>query len=153
MASEFKVRYSFAVTPYETVEFTDTTQTSTKVHTTIDKSFYSSQEYTTGTLSTTIRYKDSHTTTTSPVALSDSSVMNVSVLVRLVYIKILSAASTGTPDVYVQFGNETSVTSFLQGVGDAMALPVAGNTNSIKIFSSGATTRANVEILIANLII
>ena len=66
----------------------------------------------------------------------------------MVYVKILSAGSTGTPDVFIQLGDEETVIVYLTGVGDAVALPIYGNTNSIKILSSGATTVANVELLI-----
>jgi len=153
MASEFKIRHSFSVIPYETVEFTDTTQTCTKVHTSIDKAFTSTKEYITGTLSTSIRYKETYLTTTSGVALSHSSIFNVSATIRLVYVKILSAGSTGTPDAFVQLGDEESVVVYLSGVGDSVVVPVFGSTNSIRILSSGATTVANVELLIANAVL
>jgi hypothetical protein len=150
MASEFKIVYNFGLRPLETVEFTDTTQKCTKVHTTIDKTFSNTKEYITGTTSTSIRYKETYLTTTSAVTLSHSSIFNVSTLIRMLYVKILSAGSSGTPDAFIQLGNEETVVVYLSGVGDAVALPIYGNTNSIKILSSGATTVANVEILIAN---
>lgn len=152
MASEFKIKGNFRVIPLETVEFADTTQTCTKVHTNIDKTFGGSFEYRTGTAATSIRYKESYTTTTSAVALSHANIFNVSAVIRLLYVKILSQAGSQTPNAYIQLGDETTVLVMLEGVNDAVCVPVIGNTNSFKILSDTNKT-ANVEILIANMVL
>ena len=151
--SDFRVECGFRFKPLETVEFTDTSQTSTKIHTSIDKSFVAKITRELGTSPTAVRYKESYNTTDTPVSLTHSSIFDTllgsEAITQMLFIKILKGISTATPDCYVTIEGSTYPISFIEGVGEGFIIPVYNLTSNIKIASSDATTRAEVEIVIA----
>jgi len=151
VATSFKFRYSGQVVPTEEVTLSDGSDVSYNINSNLDKVFGSSTIKTIGTTSTKVLY-DTYLTTTSPVALSHSTILNEVGVMSFLYIKIVSAGSSGTPDVAGKFYTVDPVVDgypfSLSGVGDFIIIPLLMSTASVSIYSTGATTVANVEILV-----
>ncbi len=152
MASNFKLRLSGSVVPTEEVVLADTSTVSYNIHSTIDKILGSSITKDFGTASTEILY-DTYLTTTTPVALSAATILNSDPDMGFLFMKIVSAGSSGTPDVLVSIDALGTQSIMLKGVGDFCMIPFADNINtitaaSIKLSSSVSTTVANIEILV-----
>ena len=148
--ADFKIRRSASLTPIETITLADTTTTADFLHSTIDKSVGSTITETFGTSATDVKYK-AYLTTTSGVALSNATIFNGTGAVTFVFIRIVSAGSSGTPDVSVSFDGGINNPIGLSGVGDFCILPLKWDNldlSNIYIASSGATTVANVEIMV-----
>lgn len=153
MATNYKIRYSGSAIPTEEVALADGTTISYNIHSNIDKILGSSITKDFGTASTEVLY-DTYLTTTTPVALSAAAILNSTPDMGFLFMKIVSAGSSGTPDVLMSIDGATATQSImLKGVGDFLMIPFADNiltitASSIKISSSGATEVANVEILV-----
>jgi len=147
--ANFSIQYSAHCTPIEELEATDSSNKARLVHSSIDKSVGGSGEFSCATTATNIKYKEAPTTS-SAVALNDASLINTFTGCDFLMIKIKSAASTGTPDCDVQLTSSgTPSISLLSGVGDVILLRPKGNSLAdISVKSSGATTIANLEILV-----
>lgn len=147
--SEYLIRRSISLKPIERITLVDTTTTADFVHSTIDKTLASTIIESFGTTVTDIKYK-AYLTTTNDVALSAATIFNVTGAVTFVFIRIVSAGSSGTPNVSVTF-NSIDHPIGLSGAEDFCALPLKWDNqdlSNIKIASSGATTVANVEIMV-----
>ena len=97
MASSFKLRYNVSVTPVEEVTLADGSDVSYNINSNVDKILGGSSSRTIGSTAALVKYKSSYTTTTSGVALSDATILNNATIFTLLFIKIISAGSTGTP--------------------------------------------------------
>ena len=151
MATSFKFRYSASIIPTEEVTLDDGTDISYNINSNLDKTFGSSYTKTIGTVSSKV-VTDTYLTTTSPVALSHSTILNSGVGLAFLFIKIVSAGSSGTPDLILKVNSQDPVTygyvAALSGVGDFYLSPMIYDPDNIEIYSSGATTVANIEILV-----
>ncbi len=141
----FKVDYSASATPIEETLQTDTTQSSTMLHTSIDKSIGGGKVISCGATATNVFYQD-YTTTTTTTATLTSIVSTTPTGIDFIMVKIREAGSTGTPDCSVELSGV--VCAKLSGVGDVCILrPVGLAGTAVEIFSSGATELAKVDIL------
>lgn len=153
MATDFRLIYSGSVTPIEAVTLSDAVDVSRVINSNVDKVLASTIEKSFGSAATEIRYKSSYTTTTSGVALSHSTILNASVSVGFLFIKITGAGSSGTPDCSIAIDGGTNYSIKLSGIGDFCMIPLDDNiygvpTTEVLLISSGATTVADVEIII-----
>lgn len=156
MATYFKLKYSGAVIPIEEPQLTDSSQTVRSLHSNIDKIIGSGIEKAYGTTSTNIKY-GTYTTTTSGVALSSASILNSIFTCNTLCVRIVSAASSGTPEVLISItGNVTANYLLgLEGVGDILLISALGDSqgiytvssSDIYIMSAGSATLANIEIV------
>ena len=155
MATNFKLRISGSVVPTEEVALADTTTVSYNIHSTIDKTLGSSITKDYGTASTEVLY-DTYLTTTAGVVLSHSTILNSDPTVGFLFMKIISAGSSGTPECSIAIDATPNYSIRLTGVGDFCMIPFDDNIYSINasgitVISSGATTVANIEILVGKL--
>lgn len=153
--SDFLIRYSANVIPIERTTLADTTTTVDDVHSTIDKVLGSTITKNYGTAATEVIY-DTYLTTTSGVALSHSTILNSNPTVGFLFIKILSAGSSGTPDCFIGVDAVVNYRIKLSGVGDFCVIPFDDNiwaitAAEISLISSAASTVANIEILVGKL--
>jgi hypothetical protein len=149
----FKINYSAQAVPIEETALTDTNQTIRAIHSSIDKTVGGGIEKSYGETSTNV-VKALVTTTSSYQALSDilSSTFNVGFLM----VTILSAASSSTPEITISFDSGSTYLISAVGVGDVVMIPLLGDsqgltvysTTAIQIKSPGATSTANIEILV-----
>lgn len=147
MASNFKIKFAASALPIEEIQMTDTSQTLSGVHSSIDKSFSGGQTVTFSTTATDVGFDD-YLTTTSGVDLASMGFSGLPQGVKLLFIKIVSAGSSGTPDVQASIDGGSNYTILLSGVNDCTLLRLDGvATNEILLKSSGATTVANVSML------
>lgn len=148
MASSFTLRYNSNVIPYEIVTLADGTTTIKSIHSIIDKGIGGSNEKVIGDTSTFIKYK-AYTTTITGVAFTDSTILNTTGSLNFLAVKIVSAASSSTPQVEISIDG-TNYDIVLYGIGDMCVVPInPTDMANIKIKSSGATTLANIEIMVA----
>lgn len=153
MPTDFRVNYKTTITPTETVTLSDGTDTVKAINSNIDKTLGAGIEKSYGSASTDIKYKDEYITTTLGVALSNVDILNSTADAFFLFIKISSAASSGTPDCYISIDDGTNYTIKLTGAGDFCVIPIddgLGNvrTSNIYVRSSGATTVAKIEVLV-----
>ena len=148
MATSFKFRYSGSVVPTEEVTLSDGTDVSYNINSNLDKVFGSSATQTIGTDAAKVVTK-SYLTTASPVAMSHSTILNATTGLTFMFIKIVSAGSTETPQVEIIFAGTSGTTTILSGVGAFCIMPGLFAPASVTIGSaSGATYVANIEILV-----
>jgi len=149
--ANFKIQYSNRVVPIEEITLADGTTTHEFLHSNIDRTFGSSIKKTISTTSTDVAYV-TYLTTTSPVALNHATILNNSDALSFLSIKIVSAGSSGTPDlVATLWGTDPLVNGYaiaLAGVGDCCMIPMVMPPANITIYSISATTVANVEIVV-----
>tara|TARA_R100001244_G_C5171601_1_gene131724 strand:+ start:7956 stop:8411 length:456 start_codon:yes stop_codon:yes gene_type:complete len=148
MATREKINYRASVIPREEVDLADGSDISYNVHSQVDTTPSSDilKTYTDG-----VGYKNTIATTTSFVGLNSMSLTNAPSEVAFLFIKIISAASSSTPDVRMLFdGASTQNEIKLRGVGDFCVIPLQGSVliAEVKLKSSGSTTIANIEILV-----
>jgi len=153
--SSFLIRYSANIVPIERTTLADTTTTVDDVHSTIDKVLGSTITKDFGTAATEVIY-DTYLTTTSGVVLSHSTILNTNPSVGFLFVKIVSAGSSGTPDCSIAIDAIPNYSIKLSGVGDFCVIPFDDNiygitASGITIISSGAATVANIEILVGKL--
>jgi hypothetical protein len=147
MATSYKLRYSGQVIPTEEVTLDDGSDVSYNINSNLDKIFGSSQILTIGTSSAKVVTKD-YLTTTGAVAMSDATILNTSTGLVFIFIKIVSAGSSSTPQVEIAFSGTSGTTIVLAGVGSFCIMPGLFAPGSVTISSvAGATYVANVEIL------
>lgn len=148
MASSFTVRYSGNVTPYEIVTLADGTTTIKALHSLIDKSIGGSIEKVIGDTASFVKYI-AYLTTTSAVPFNDPRIFNIEATLNFLSVRILSAGSSGVPTVQLTIdGTNFDIT--LYGIGDFCIIPMnVVNMANVQIKSNGATTVANVEIMVA----
>jgi len=148
MASSFTIRYSGSIIPYEIVTLADTTTTIKSLHSVIDTGVGGSIEKTIGDTSTFIKYM-AYETTTSGVALSAATLFNVANSINFLCVKIVSAASSATPQVEISLDG-TNYEVVLLGAGDICMIPTnVLSMNDVKIKTTGATAIANIVIMVA----
>lgn len=152
MATNFKLRISGSVIPTEEVVLTDGSTVSYNIHSTIDKILGGSITKDYGTASTEVIY-DTYLTTTSGVLLSNPAILNSNPTIGFLFIKIVSAGSSGTPDCYISIDSVPNYNIRLVGVGDFCMIPFDDATytltaGDIRVISSASTTVANIEILV-----
>ena len=145
MATTFKIQYAASATPIESTQLTDENNVATSVHSSIDKSVGGGKEISCSTASTNVNYKDYTTVATTTTTLNAITALTV-VGIDFLMVKIREAASTGTPDVTIEIGDQ--IASKLIGVGDVCLIRPSGAAGStIEIFSSAATETAKIDIL------
>ena len=131
----------------ETVVMTDTGQTSTMVHTSIDKSIGGGKEISCGATATNVAYVD-YTTTATATTLLNTALGGTITGIDFLMIKIREAGSTGTPDVVLRLATGDTSPHKLSGIGDVMLLRPSGWAGAdFEIYSSGATELAKLDIL------
>jgi len=91
----------------------------------------------------------SSVTTTSGLSIEDVQYYSKNMgTLNALFIAILSAGSTGTPDVLMSIDG-TNYEYSLSGAGDWMMIPLKSiDAANVKLKSSGATTVANVDIVV-----
>ena len=153
-----KIKYSGNVTVIEEQETMDDSGAVFRgIHSEVGRSLGGTIQKTLGAL-TNISYDASLPTTTSAADIDFSSgdydglTGNSATGIDFLFIAILSAASTGTPDCTIEIGGADLMN--LIGVGDFCILPLKNYSNAgarLAVYSSGATTVANVVVLIGSL--
>jgi len=143
----FKLAISGNVTPIELNTLADGTTVVREVNSTIDKILSSSIEKTYGTDNKVNAYV-AYATKTTAEALETIVPTDLS-FISFIFIKIVSAVSSGTPDVAISVDNDVTYPINLLGIGDFAILPLNGFApTNIHVKSSGSAARANVEIII-----
>ena len=168
MADSATIKYNGSVSITETLEALDTSQTTTIVHSKVDKAFgtdfsfnpasVSEFSLVTGLETTTglvdITFSDlstGHTKATFYDGMTAASEASVDFF----FAYIESALSTGTPDATFKFGNSTLFQPMLKGLGDFCIIPMVnynqGTSNfDVEVISSGSTTLCKLTVLMAN---
>jgi len=156
MADSAKIKYAGSVSVSETLEALDTNNTVTLIHSKIDSTLGGSNDYSlTGVEE--LSYETGLATTTSYVDVDFSSGEydgmggNTEAAIKFLFVKIDSAASTGTPDCHVKVAGVDAMIQ-LSGAGDFCIVPLGeydNATNRIAVKSSEATELANITILAA----
>jgi len=155
----FTMDYSVNIVPKETNTLSDGADTVVTIDSNIDKIIGSSiLSKALGTDATRIKYDATYTTTTTTStgwnSIIGSSPSNV---VKFLFMRIISAGSSGTPTVHVVFDdgvNPSNQLAYLSGVGDWFLLPINANegatytSDEFKVYSPSAATVANVETLL-----
>jgi hypothetical protein len=145
--SNFYVDWVVSVVPIEELIAADTTTKPRIVHSTIDKIPTSKYEEDCADSATNINY-GTYTTTTSGVALSTITSGYGGAGCQSLYIKIISAASSATPNVMVSIDAGSNYDIFIEGVGNWLKIGFAAITiGAIYIKSLSATTIANIEAM------
>ena len=145
MATTFKINYSASATPIEQTQLTDTSQTVSSVHSSIDKSIGGGKEISCSTTATNVNYKDYTTTATTTTTFNTATGLTVTGIDFLM-VKIREAGSSGTPDCTVEVSGV--IASKLIGVNDICLLRLSNVAGSaVEVFSSGSTTLAKIDIL------
>ena len=149
MASNFKVNFRASVIPIEEIEMTDTSQTLSGIHSSIDKMFSGGQTVTMSQTATDVGFVD-YLTTTTGVNFDSLSFSGIPQGIKFIFIKIVSAGSSGTPNVQLSLDGGSSYPLYLTSVNDCLMVRSDGSLTALDIYikSSGATTTANTSILI-----
>jgi hypothetical protein len=146
--SNFYINSRVSITPIEELIGVDGSDKSRIVHSSIDKIFSSEYEKTVGTTATDLDYT-AYTTTASGVDLGTIATIAYGSATYL-FVKIVSAASSSTPNVYISLDNGSSYDVVFAGVGNWVKFEFSGlAVTSILFKSSDAATTANIEILVA----
>ena len=140
-----KINYAASATPTEAVVMTDTNQTSTMLHTSIDKSIGGGKEISCGATATNVFYEDYTTTTTTSTTLT-SIVSTTPTGIDFLMVKIREAVDEdGDSDCSIEISG--TVASKLIGDGDVCILRLPGLAGTaVEIFST-AGKLAKVDIL------
>ena len=146
MATSFKFRYSGSVVPTEEVTLDDGTDVSYNINSNLDKTFGSSFTRTIGAASSKVATA-TYLTTTDAVALSDATILNSGTALVFLFVRIVSAGSTGTPEVGIAFTGGTGGI-LLTGVGDFCILPCFFDPDNVTIVATTAAQVANIELLV-----
>lgn len=151
MADSFSIKFNIYAIPLETVEMTDTTQSLTGVHSSIDRTFGGGMAANCGAVAANVGFVD-YATTTGGVLLGSMGFTGLPQGITFIFIKINSAISTGTPDVFISLDAGTPVYSVsLSGVGDCLLIRSSLGSltgQDILIKSSASAARANISILV-----
>ena len=169
MADSAKIEYSTSVIVSETLESTlDTSDTSTMIHSKVDKALGGSFNITPNTVAGLAIVTGLQTTDSSvDITFSDGTTGHVKdtfydgltaateTSVDFFFAKIESALSTGTPDCTFKFANQTNFQPKLYGVGDFCVIPMDSynqNTGSydVEVISSGPTTRCKITVMMVD---
>jgi len=155
----FTADYAVNITPKETTLLSDGVDTVITVNSNIDKvlgSAISGKSW--GTDAAKIKYDATYTTTTTTTTGWNSIIgSSPTAIVTFLFMRIISAASSGTPNVTVNYDDgvtDAFQIAYLSGVGDCFLLPLNSNearayaTANFKVYSTGATSIANVETLL-----
>ena len=148
MATAYKIKYAASATPIETLTAEDGTTKTSLVHSLIDKTIGGGAEADCGSAAANITYVD-YTTTASNSTTLTTALGGVNITgIDFIMIKIREAGSTGTPDVILRLVDAAAAQQTLSGVGDVIMLRPAGwASDNYKIYSSGATELAKIDIL------
>lgn len=147
MARNFILQVKTSVIPVEVLTLDDATQSSRKQHSNIDRNVGGSIEIDCGSTDTNINVKSTYLTTTGAETI-DTIFSDTITGIDFLYVEILSAGDGGTPDVQISLDG-TNYRHTFSGVGNFEQLRPSGKAGTaIKIKSSGATTVANVRIII-----
>ena len=148
MAISFKLKYAASATPIETIQATDTSQTVSLVHSSIDKSIGGGLEIACGATATNVKYEEYTTTATTTTTLTSITAETpTGIDFLMVKIKADGDDTTVVPDCTIEIGGQ--IASKLIGIGDVCLLRPAGVAlASVEIFSSSGTARAKVDILV-----
>ena len=150
-----RLEYSGSVTPIETLAGNDTNNVADIIHSRVDTALGGNVSRNLSSV-TTISYDASLLTTTSKVDINfsvgdyDGLTGNSNANIDFLFIKIISAASTGTPDCTIEIRSVDLIE--LKGVGDFCILPLKtydNGTYRLAVQSSGATTVCNIAVLAA----
>lgn len=168
MADSATIKYSGSVDITETLEALDTSQTTTIVHSKVDKGFAANFSFNPASVSEFSVVTGLETTTSLvDITFSDASTGHTKATfydgmtaaseasVDFFFAYIESALSTGTPDATFKFANQTNFQPMLKGVGDFCIIPMANynqgtGSYDVEVMSSGATTTAKITVLMAN---
>ena len=168
MADTANIKYNASVTVTETVEGNDTNNTSTMIHSRVDKILGSSFNFNPASVTEFSLVTGLETTAASvDITFSDATTVHVKetfydgmtaaseASVDFFFAYIESALSTGTPDCTFKFANQTNFQPMLKGVGDFCIIPMVdynqGTGNyDVEVLSSGTTTKAKITVLMAN---
>ena len=143
MADSAKIQYNGSVVVSEILEGLDTSNTSTMIHSKVDKSLGGSFNIIPNLVSG-LSIVTGLETTASSVAITFSDGTTIE-----------SALSTGTPDCTFKFANQTNFQPKLYGIGDFCIIPMNTynqNTGSydVEVISSGSTTLCKITVLLAD---
>lgn len=147
MATNFKLNYMASITPIESVTLSDGSETTDSVNSNIDKIISSGISKTIGTAKTNIGYGIG-VTTASGIDMTNWTLDNIPTTIKFLFIRIVSAASSGTPDAYISLDADVSYPIILTGVGDLTIIPMSVIPTDILRKSSSATTIANIEVIV-----
>ena len=168
MADSALITYKGSLTVTETLEGVDTTNTSTMIHSKVDKilggnfkfipvsvsEFSIVQGLQTTGVTTDITFSDG-TTGHVKDSFYDGMTATSETSVDFFFAYIESALSTGTPDATFKFGNQTVFRPMLYGVGDFCIIPMVNYSQNtanfdVEVLSSSSTTLAKITVLLAN---
>lgn len=145
MVTTYKSEYAVNLIPLELTALTDTNDTAETINSNVDKIL--SGNSTTGGSST-----NAHATYLEHLTLITEEVIpticsNTSTLPILLFVKIASAGSTGTPNAMISIDG-TNFDILLTGINDFCLIPLNPTMTiaNLKIKSSQANAVANVEI-------
>jgi len=140
-----KIDYSASATPIEETVQTDTSQSSTMLHTSIDKSIGGGKRISCGATATNVFYQDYTTTATTSTTLT-SIVSPTPTGIDFLMVKIREAVDgDGDSDCSIEISSV--VASKLIGDGDACILRLPGLAGTaVEIFST-AGKLAKIDIL------
>ena len=168
MADTAKITYKGSVLVTETVEGNDTSNTSTMIHSRVDKILGSNFSFNPASvtefsivtgLTTTDSYTDitfsDGTTGHTKDTFYDGMTAATETSVDFFFAMIESGLTSATPDATFKFANQTNFLPRLKGVGDFIILPMSNysfNTSDydVEVISSGASQRCKITVLIAN---
>ena len=147
MAISFKLKYSASATPIETIQATDTSQTVSLVHSSIDKSIGGGSELACGATATNVKYEEYETT---PAGVSLNTIVGDTITgIDFLIVKIKSAkdAAADDPNLFLDISDD-SYPNRLDGVGDCCMLRLNGLAGAdIKLKSTATTGLCNVDIM------
>lgn len=147
MARNFLLQVRTSVMPVEKLTLDDATQSTYHQHSQIDRNVGGSIEIDCGATDTNINVKDTYLTTTGGETI-DTIYADTITGIDSLYVEILSAGNGGTPDVQISL-DAVNYRHTFSGVGRFEVLRPSNKAGTaIKIKSSGATTVANVRIII-----
>ena len=168
MADSAKIQYNGSVVVSEILEGLDTSNTSTMIHSKVDKSLGGSFNIIPNLVSGLSIVTGLETTASSvAITFSDGTTGHVKstfydgltaateTSVDFFFATIESALSTGTPDCTFKFANQTNFQPKLYGIGDFCIIPMNTynqNTGSydVEVISSGSTTLCKITVLLAD---
>lgn len=148
MARQFLLQVRTSVQPIEKITLDDSSQSAYHQHSNIDRNVGGSIEIDCGATDSNIAVVETYETTTSGVTINTIFSDTITGIDYL-FVKILSAASSGTPDVQISLDTGGNYRHTFSGVNKFESLRPAGKSGTaILIKSSGATTIANIIIIL-----